>query len=348
MSNTVSPTTNTHNTYSQEPAVKETVGKSKRPKRPSVARVQHDRNNPYTMINRSIVGDASISGLAKCVWLYAMTRPDDWIFTIEEISSHQTDGIYATRTAIKELINAGYLERQRVTNSKGQFVGYDYLFFEVKKVVLHASLPDTGKSEQKREKNSRCTGEPHKTGSLFNPLSGFPCTDNHMLLNSDRDLIVIEELSVTQPPVGAGVIADPPKAKILEPQEIGLIESHTVTDMVGAKTNIRFNDLFLLLMKEKFEFKTLELKEAWEILKGYRGPVSSIAKFMIGTIENLRKKQKSKDIKNAHSQGGTICMTQEEQPVDTQVLPSHEDYCSLTQEQIALIRSSHQAKLQKK
>lgn len=319
MSNTVSPTTNTHNTYSQEPAVKETLCRSKTPAIPTTSRRVFDPD-PYIRCKKQALYDSAISMKAKAIWFYGMSRPDGWKFYVCEIVKHCTDGKDAIRSGMKELIAAGYLEKNVIRDDKGRITSHEYVFFESKK-----SLPD-------RE----------------NPDMDFPHQDNPPLLIKDYKRLKKENMSVTQPPVGASVIADPPKTKILEPQEIGLIESHTVTDMVGAKTNIRFNDLFLLLMKEKFEFKTLELKEAWEILKGYQGPVSSIAKFMIGTIENLRKKQKSKDIKNAHSQGGTTCMTQEEKQADIQISPSKENYCSLTPEQIAMIRSSHQAKLQKK
>lgn len=118
-------------------------------------------------------------------------------------------------------------------------------------------------------------------------------------------LIKTEELSVIEAPVGPPIISDPP--------ETGILEEHSYRDWMGRVHTVKFNDLFLLLMNEKFEFKTLELKEAWKRLRQYQNPISNLSQFMIGVINNLRKKQKHTDIINSTKNEDTSCNT----PADT-------------------------------
>ncbi len=92
---------------------------------------KHD--NKYTVIDNKVLQDNSISWKAKGVLSYLLSLPDDWKIYLEELTEHTTDGITATRSAVQELINAGYITRNQLKDDKGRFDNYEYVVHETKK-----------------------------------------------------------------------------------------------------------------------------------------------------------------------------------------------------------------------
>ncbi len=99
----------------------------------TVCRAIHDKSNPYTVINKSIVFDCRLSLKAKGLWLYAFSRPDDWQFYISEMTQHCTDGPDSIKTCLKELIACGYLFKIQNRGEKGKFQKFEWHFFETSK-----------------------------------------------------------------------------------------------------------------------------------------------------------------------------------------------------------------------
>ena len=60
---------------------------------------------------------------------YLLSLPSDWNLSINGIVSCSKEGRALISSTIKELINAGYIERIAV-REKGRFKGYDYFVFE--------------------------------------------------------------------------------------------------------------------------------------------------------------------------------------------------------------------------
>ena len=75
----------------------------------------------FTIIDNSALRDEGLSLPAKGLLCYLLMLPDDWEFSIEELSRHSKSGIWATRTALKELEAAGYLIRSHPKNPDGTF-----------------------------------------------------------------------------------------------------------------------------------------------------------------------------------------------------------------------------------
>ena len=97
----------------------------------SIFRVQKDKENPYVMINKQFVNDATLTMKAKGLLTFLLSLPDDWKVYEDEIVKHFKDGKASVRSAIKELISTGYIERERIRNSIGQLNGYNYYVYEV-------------------------------------------------------------------------------------------------------------------------------------------------------------------------------------------------------------------------
>lgn len=102
----------------------------------STFRVQKNRENPYVMLDKCSINDSSISWKAKGLLAYLISKPDDWIVKEHDLIAHAKDGRDSTRSAIKELIDAGYLVRYgRRRDGKGRMFENEYQVFERPSVV---------------------------------------------------------------------------------------------------------------------------------------------------------------------------------------------------------------------
>ncbi len=98
------------------------------------------KNKNYTTISNHLFKNKGISLKAKGLMGYLLSLPSDWNLSINGIVSCSKEGRALISSTIKELINAGYIERIAV-REKGRFKGYDYFVFEQPK----AEKPITAK-----------------------------------------------------------------------------------------------------------------------------------------------------------------------------------------------------------
>ena len=83
----------------------------------------------YGTTPNDLLNNPDISLKAKGLFAYIQSKPDDWSFSVERIANQVKDGIASVRTAIKELENAGYLERIPAKKEDGTWDGYDYILY---------------------------------------------------------------------------------------------------------------------------------------------------------------------------------------------------------------------------
>lgn len=72
------------------------------------------KNNNYVVMNRTALNDKRLSWKAKGIMAYLLSMPDDWVFYMEELQSHSTDGKASFQSGFKELKDCGYVERRPV------------------------------------------------------------------------------------------------------------------------------------------------------------------------------------------------------------------------------------------
>lgn len=113
----------------------------------TIFRVKHDKNNPYTLINRHITEDNRISWKAKGIWLYAFSRPDDWSFNMTDLVKRSSDGRDSVSKGLRELEEAGYLERTQRRGPDGKLGNADWIFYEtpreIQKMLPQTDFPHT-------------------------------------------------------------------------------------------------------------------------------------------------------------------------------------------------------------
>ncbi|MDR3560502.1 MAG: helix-turn-helix domain-containing protein [Negativicutes bacterium] len=90
----------------------------------------HKRELPFVQVDKHFINDARLSYKAKGILLYLLSKPDDWKVYESEIAKHAADKLHSVRSGIKELIEFGYITRQKKRNEQNQFMGYDYNVFE--------------------------------------------------------------------------------------------------------------------------------------------------------------------------------------------------------------------------
>jgi hypothetical protein len=126
----------------------------------------------FTMIPNELTLDKNLSAKAKGVYNYLKSKPDNWKFYITEIIEHFTDGKEAIYSAIKELINEGWLIKT-VIREKGMFVATNY------KVLTEKALTANGKAVNGLIKNGLTKNGKPATNNIENNN-----TDNN---NTERE-----------------------------------------------------------------------------------------------------------------------------------------------------------------
>ncbi len=96
----------------------------------AVIRVVHDSS--YTCISNAMLRDKTLSWKAKGLLGYMLTCKDDWNFSVEGLAQFSADGYTATNSALKELIQHGYVTREQLREN-GRIKDVIYTVYETPK-----------------------------------------------------------------------------------------------------------------------------------------------------------------------------------------------------------------------
>ena len=98
-----------------------------------IYKAPHDKAHPYVMIQRETLYDANLTLKAKGLLCFILSKPDDWQVYVRSIADEIKEDKNTVARILNELIAEGYCLRQKHTrNVHGQYIGYDYIFFESK------------------------------------------------------------------------------------------------------------------------------------------------------------------------------------------------------------------------
>ena len=96
----------------------------------TIIRKAKNKQNPYAQIARSAIQDGFLSWKATGLLTYLLSLPDDWQIYLSDLVKRKTDGMSATRSALKELREAGYIELISTRDDKGQFIKHEHFVHE--------------------------------------------------------------------------------------------------------------------------------------------------------------------------------------------------------------------------
>jgi hypothetical protein len=88
------------------------------------------KKTDYTVIDNNIFKNQKLTLKAKGMICTMLSLPDDWNFSEEGLTSLSNDGISSIRSTLKELMEYGYLKRERNRDAKGILRDYVYTIYE--------------------------------------------------------------------------------------------------------------------------------------------------------------------------------------------------------------------------
>ena len=115
----------------------------------AIFRVKKTRD--FTIMSNHHLRDKKLSLKAKGLLSLILSLPEDWDYTLKGLSYICKEGVDAVRMAVKELEDAGYIERRRFRNEKGQLKSIEYIIHEV---------PETEEDTIEEPKSENTTQEP--------------------------------------------------------------------------------------------------------------------------------------------------------------------------------------------
>lgn len=114
-----------------------------------IYRVQHNKENPYFMLNRAGVNDERLSFKAVGILTYLLSKPDNWTILEADLVKRHTDGDSAIRTGLKELRDFGYFEKVSIRDeTTKRITGWETHIYETPKEVKSHNVenPPSGNS----------------------------------------------------------------------------------------------------------------------------------------------------------------------------------------------------------
>jgi len=92
------------------------------------------KSKDYTTICNRIFKDRRLSLKAKGLLAMLLSFSDSWKLSISGLYSILKEGKVSIRSTMNELIKYGYVERERVKDEKGVYIGINYIVFESPKL----------------------------------------------------------------------------------------------------------------------------------------------------------------------------------------------------------------------
>lgn len=116
----------------------------------SILRIEHNKENPYVILNKKILEDSDLSWTAKGLWSYLMSRPDNWNVSVghlKTIFKGKGGGEKAIYSILNELIKAGYCVRNTFRHPNGLYAKMEYVITEFKNCLPSTSQGDPVKCD---------------------------------------------------------------------------------------------------------------------------------------------------------------------------------------------------------
>lgn len=89
-----------------------------------------EKNKGYTVMSNQHLRNKELSLKAKGLLSQMLSLPEDWDYTLAGLSLINREKIDAIREAVRELENAGYIQRSRERDEKGRLRGTTYVIYE--------------------------------------------------------------------------------------------------------------------------------------------------------------------------------------------------------------------------
>ena len=152
-----------------------------------------EKNSGYTVMSNHHLRNRALSLKAKGLLSQMLSLPEDWDYTLQGLARINRESIDAIRQAIRELEQAGYIQRSRERDEKGRLRGADYVIFELPQPIP-ASVSPTLENPMQLNKDKLITEKQKKEGLNTDSLP----------IHSPNPLPLDEDETATSPPERTG------------------------------------------------------------------------------------------------------------------------------------------------
>ncbi len=89
-----------------------------------------NKTQNYSVISNQFLNDDRLSWKAKGVLTWLLSRQDKWKPLLVDMQQRSKDGRDSTAAGINELVEHGYIVREKIRDDKGLLKGYEYQVYE--------------------------------------------------------------------------------------------------------------------------------------------------------------------------------------------------------------------------
>lgn len=122
-----------------------------------------NKTDNFVVLDKGFLNNPEISWQSKGLLAYMLSLPNDWTFNIQDLTNRSKNGRDATKSIVKELQEAGYIQKEQARSERGKFGGTVFLVFETP-------------NKQPLTENP----------SPVNPATEEPLTENPSLINNNK------------------------------------------------------------------------------------------------------------------------------------------------------------------
>jgi hypothetical protein len=133
--------------------------------------IRREKKDNFVIIEKTPLNDEKLSWQAKGLLAYLLGRPDNWRVYVSQLSKASKNGRDATRKTMQELVDSGYIYKERVRGDKGQLDGWEYVVTEWAEDI-----------KVRLEQTEPCTENP----TLEKPTLDYPTSENPTLLSNEE------------------------------------------------------------------------------------------------------------------------------------------------------------------
>lgn len=145
----------------------------------TIFKIHHTKD--YTIISNKILEDKNLTWKAKGLMAYLLSRPEDWRVFMKQLEGISKDGKHATRSALQELIDKGYIVKKVLRDKKGKFSAFLYEVYE--EPSLKNPFSENQKMDVAHEKKSEFSAFPK--GICSEPVPKNPFSEKSICGKSD-------------------------------------------------------------------------------------------------------------------------------------------------------------------
>ena len=144
-----------------------------------------------------MIQNNQLSALAKAVLVFALSRPDNWVFSAKGIAYYFKESPALIRKALNELEEFGYLTREE-KRVNGKFAGYEYDFYEDVSLNHAFRGRDCNENEGENADNSQRDDEDVCKPYAAKPYSDFSHTGNlNISINDNKTNINNKNINIS-------------------------------------------------------------------------------------------------------------------------------------------------------